>query len=477
MRQKLWRIIFLAHLVGITLQLQAQGGLPLPAIRQLKIGNSFREANQYERAEEYLNKGLVNIRGKDKYWEAFAYESLGILHKEMGESTLALQNFNKAFNLYNELGMQLSAKLVQSMRDGTEGKKETFAGIEIGSKGVKFVIVSMIINPNKRYQFKVEIDSSRNVNIIDGKPENITAAAKAVRFYYYSQALGKYKLSDDKIFIVFSSGAKDNLSKIDKFRTAYQAVKDSLNLPSRTIDSLTACQEAEYLARGIMPNAELYTSTVLDIGSGNTKGGYVAKQAPRFRCFDLDYGSLSLSQKIKALATEENITFAQAAKKIEPSVREAIRKKFAAGDGLIAKNKPRVWVVGGIAYAMVTYLYPAQVKEIWPRMYPKDVDRFSAMAIEDYEKLTNPNLSAYAPDIQEAAGKEAKRVREKVFNQETLIAGSIILKAIFNEFGTLTPNSSKEKEFYFNRDGYIGWITGYMVEAVKKRYDDTAVKE
>jgi tetratricopeptide (TPR) repeat protein len=477
MHQKLWSIIFLAYFASFAVQLQAQGGLPLPAIRQLKIGNSFREANQYERAEEYLNKGLANIRGKDKYWEAFAYESLGILHKEMGENPLAVQNFNKALNLYNELGMQLSAKLVQSIRDGIEGKKETFAGIEIGSKGVKFVIVSMIINPNKRYQFKVEVDSSRNVDIINGKPENIAAAAKAVRFYYYSQALGKHKLSDDKIFIVFSSGAKDNLSKIDKFRTAYQVVKDSLNLPTRAIDSLTACQEAEYLARGIMPNAELYTSTVLDIGSGNTKGGYVAKQAPRFRCFDLDYGSVSLSQKIKALATQENLSYAQAAKKIEPSVRDAVRKKFAAGDGLIAKSKNKVWVVGGIAYAMVTYIYPAQIKEVWPRMYPKDVERFSAMAMVDYEKLTNPELSAYSPDIRDAAGKEAKRVREKVFNQETLIAGSIILNAIFSEFSATTSSGAKEKEFYFNRDGYIGWITGYMVEAVKKRYDDTAVKE
>lgn len=50
--------------------------------RYLKLGNTYREAGNYEKAEEYLKQGKTLI-GKDGYWNATASEFLGYLYRDM----------------------------------------------------------------------------------------------------------------------------------------------------------------------------------------------------------------------------------------------------------------------------------------------------------------------------------------------------------------------------------------------------------
>lgn len=51
--------------------------------RYLKLGNTYRESGNYEKAEEYLLQGKTMVAG-DTYWSATAHEYLGYLYRDMG---------------------------------------------------------------------------------------------------------------------------------------------------------------------------------------------------------------------------------------------------------------------------------------------------------------------------------------------------------------------------------------------------------
>ena len=55
---------------------------------------------------------------------------------------------------------------------------------------------------------------------------------------------------------------------------------------------------------------------------------------------------------------------------------------------------------------------------------------------------------------------------QKDFPQEQLIAGLTILEALLTEYSKAPPS----KKFYYARQGYIGWITGYIMREIQKEY-------
>ncbi|MFY8160825.1 MAG: leucine-rich repeat domain-containing protein [Candidatus Kapaibacteriota bacterium] len=81
------------------------------AVKFIKLGNSYREAKDFETAEMYINKGDKLIKSTDKYWKAYAYESKGLLYsdkylietnkdKKAEYKKIALSNLKSAKDLY-----------------------------------------------------------------------------------------------------------------------------------------------------------------------------------------------------------------------------------------------------------------------------------------------------------------------------------------------------------------------------------------
>lgn len=90
-------------------------------VRYLKLANTYREANEFNKAEEYLNKGkdLVSIgnKWKNKYWTAVADEYYAYLYFDLSKvqnnndnkdyfEQLSLEHFQKAKNEYSKLVKQ-----------------------------------------------------------------------------------------------------------------------------------------------------------------------------------------------------------------------------------------------------------------------------------------------------------------------------------------------------------------------------------
>ena len=93
----------------------------------------------------------------------------------------------------------------------------------------------------------------------------------------YNVALNDYQIAPSKIFAVISSGIKGQAEKEDKMETV-RALTDSFKLyindPQKSVPVIDAIAEARLSHLGIVPEARRYNTFLIDIGSGNTKGGY-----------------------------------------------------------------------------------------------------------------------------------------------------------------------------------------------------------
>jgi Tetratricopeptide repeat len=72
-------------------------------VRYLKLGNSYREARNYDLAQTYIKKGLEMVKYRNSYWEAVGYEYLGLLYRDMGDRQMALEYLRTASSLYDRV--------------------------------------------------------------------------------------------------------------------------------------------------------------------------------------------------------------------------------------------------------------------------------------------------------------------------------------------------------------------------------------
>ena len=146
-----------------------------------------------------------------------------------------------------------------------------FAGIEIGSKGVKISVLEVL--NIKKGDFIIKSYWSENAGIargisIDGKlaQEDIDKAS-AIVFSNLIKIKTEFKVPEENIFIVGSSGVAMASNTSDLIAK----IKSSTN---KTIEFIDAQTEGRMLLKGCVPPTEYKNSMVLDIGGGNTKGGY-----------------------------------------------------------------------------------------------------------------------------------------------------------------------------------------------------------
>lgn len=85
---------------------------------QLNLGDIYRSAKEYAKAEENLAAGLEGAQKiGDRDWEAMGYKYLGWLREDQGQLTDALASLRKATAIYRETGaIQNAQKLEEKIR-------------------------------------------------------------------------------------------------------------------------------------------------------------------------------------------------------------------------------------------------------------------------------------------------------------------------------------------------------------------------
>lgn len=326
-----------------------------------------------------------------------------------------------------------------------------YGGIEIGSKGIKMTVLD-VYNLRKG-GFNIKSYWSENVGIargisIDGTllKEDIEKAGQVV-LNNYNKILNEFKVADENIFIVGSSGVAMASNTKDLVETVKLLTKKDLEF----IDAQT---EGKMLLRGCIPPSEYINSMVLDIGGGNTKGGYVdVYNSENFVFFplSLNYGTITLTEAVnKKVINQNDITeYRNKAFGYLPMLREQVNAMYASKP--IALQKERVYMSGGAVWAFFT-LYKGLAQENFSEFKLEDVIYYDAVLKNNFKKFED--LAKTDKDIDKVL---------KTYSQKHLISGSNILLVCLEAI----PNIN-DKKLFFAKEGQIAWLISYVADKSKK---------
>ncbi|MES1219214.1 MAG: hypothetical protein ABUT20_27155, partial [Bacteroidota bacterium] len=267
------------------------------------------------------------------------------------------------------------------------------AGIEVGSKGVKLSILEIGKNAKSSGAFNVLKDSSINTDFISFTDASFKATLNGL-YDLYTTTTTDYKISPKRVFTVVSSGVKVQAEKEKKsawINTLIDSFRLRINDNQRKVEVVDVADEARLSHLGIVPDAKRYTTFLIDIGSGNTKGGFFPNgDMSYFKLFQVSWGT-----KSTANATEKRL---EEDKSLNNYNRQLSRVLTAAenSDIVYAVNEsgsyPASDIIafsGGIAWSVATLLHPELIdNSIVPVTYD-EVLKFSQQIFTDIAYFTD----------------------------------------------------------------------------------------
>lgn len=345
-----------------------------------------------------------------------------------------------------------------------------YAGIEVGAKGVKMSILEIGRNAQKSGAFNILKDTSINSDFISFSPTTFDATLDALT-NLYAKAAKEYHIQVENIFTVLSSGVKIQAVKDNKL-AVLNILSDSfklrINEPKRDIPVIDVMQEARLSHLGIVPESRRYTTFLIDIGSGNTKGGFFPNgDTKTLKLFQLSWGT-----KSTANATEKRCEDDKSADNFNKQLTRVLTS---------AENSEIIYMVnesgaypmsdyiafsGGISWSLATLLYPELVgNSVVPTSYD-EILKFSERIYKNYASLSEDAIAKTITDKtldKVAIVKDIKRVNQ-VFDQKSLMAGTGLLLKIMRQF----EGVYEKKQFFLVKNGQVGWISAYVDQHIAK---------
>jgi hypothetical protein len=340
----------------------------------------------------------------------------------------------------------------------------TYAGIEVGSKGVKLSILEIGKNAKKTGNFAILKDTSVNTDFINFSSKSFSATLNGL-YSLYTTAAKDFNILPQNIFTVFSSGVKtmaEKENKKDWLVNLADSFKLKVNEPNRVVDVVDVMDEARLSHLGIVPESRRYTTFLIDIGSGNTKGGYFPNgNTKTLKLFQLTWGTKSVTNETeKRCEDDKSIAnfHAQLNRVIAGPANSEIA--YAVNESGAYNMSDYVAFSGGIAWSVATLLFPElNDNSVVPVTYD-DVFKFSELVYRNPElfsaEMQMKLISDNNPD-KVAIVNDVARVN-KVFDQKSLMAGTSLLLKIMRQFAGVY----EKKQFYLVKNGQVGWISAYV---------------
>ncbi len=331
-----------------------------------------------------------------------------------------------------------------------QSNKDLYAGIEIGSKGVKVSVLD--VDNIKRGHYEIKKFWTENVGIAKGisingnlGEEEILKTIQVVK-ENLKTIENEFNVPSENVFLIGSSGvAMANNHKDLIGRMKAETGKD--------LDFIDASQEGKMLMKGLIPPHKYKNSLVLDIGGGNTKGGFVdVSEVEEFVFFpvSLNYGSITLTEIVNKKTKSEEINDYNA-KSFEymPELRAQTKAMFNSKPK--AMNKSSVYFSGGAVWAFFTL------------SMNKTDENFCEFTMDDvisYDVVIKNNYTRYKQ--MATTDKEIDRVL-KTYSQKHLISGNNILITLLENIPDI-----KNKKLYFSKEGQIAWLVSYIADRSKR---------
>jgi len=342
-----------------------------------------------------------------------------------------------------------------------------YAGIEVGSKGVKLSIVEIGKNAKTTGAFNALKDSSINTDFITFSQSTFSATLNGL-YNLYSTVTNDYKIPAKDIFTVVSSGVKMQAEKENKNSYIKQLI-DSFRLkikdPKREVEVIDVLGEARLSHLGIVPDEKRYNTFLIDIGSGNAKGGYFPYgNTNDFKLFQLNWGTKSVTNETDKKCGDDKtlINYNRQLYRTLMTVEntELIYAINASGAYPLSDN---IAFSGGIAWSVATLLKPDLIDKSVVTVSFEEVQKFADRLYSSFGSLSPELLSQTVKENQATVFKETKRVHS-VFDQRALMAGTGLLLKIMRQFVSVYET----KQFYLVKNGQVGWITAYVDQAINK---------
>lgn len=332
----------------------------------------------------------------------------------------------------------------------TKSIAQTYGGIEIGSKGVKISIIE--VKNIKKSIYEIKQFWTENVGIargisIDGNliQADIDNAGQAV-LRNYLKLLTEFKIEDSKIFIVASSGV--GLAK--NTAVLVKLVKDFTN---KNMEVISSQLESKLSFKGCIPPKFYDRALLIDIGGGNTKGGYVDvinDENTVFFPVNLDLGTITLTEKIKKKINSEKITdFTNESilysTTLKTEVFEMLNKRAKTFD------KSNVYTSGGAVWAFYTLFTVGEAHE-----------NFNMYALDDvlkYDQILKYNFEKFQALAK--TDKEVDRVLNTYSQKHLISANNILISCLQN------LDIKENKKIYFVKNGQIAWLLSYIADSAK----------
>ncbi|MDN3655075.1 hypothetical protein QWZ08_05530 [Ferruginibacter paludis] len=345
-----------------------------------------------------------------------------------------------------------------------------YAGIEIGSKGVKMSLLEIARNSKKIGSFNILKDTSVNTDFITFNDASFSATLTSV-CNLYAAAFLNYNIPTEHIFTVVSSGVKIQAEKDNKqswINRLADSIRFKMKEPKRAVDVVDVLQEARLSHLGIIPESKRYTTFLIDIGSGNTKGGYF----PNGNTKDLKLFQLSWGTKSTANATEKRCdgdkSIANFSKQLGRVIAGPVNTEviYTINESGAYNMSDNIAFSGGIAWSVATLLLPELTDNAVVSVTYDDVAKFSEKLSASYNAFSD---SAIVKNIKDntldkaAIAREVKRVHQ-VFDQRSLLSGTALLLKIMRQFEGIY----EKKQFYLIKNGQVGWISAYVDQNISQ---------
>jgi hypothetical protein len=345
-----------------------------------------------------------------------------------------------------------------------------YAGIEVGSKGVKMSLLEIGKNAKKNGAFNIVKDTSINTDFISFTQPTFQATVNGMSSLY-STALNTYNIPPERIFTVVSSGVKVQAEKEDKsnwISNFVDSVRIKIHDPNRTIEVVDVIQEARLSHLGIVPESKRFTTFLIDIGSGNTKGGYFPGTTTKdMKLFQLSWGTKSTANAAEKRIDDDK-SIGNYEKQLSRVLAGAINTEviYAVNSSGAYNMSDNIAFSGGIAWSVATLMFPEMIDNSVLVVNFDDLLKFNEKLSANFSALSESSIVKGLKGNVENKDAIAKEVRtvHKVFDQRSLMAGTGLLIKIMRQFVGIY----EKKQFFLVKNGQVGWISAYVDQSIVK---------
>jgi len=344
-------------------------------------------------------------------------------------------------------------------------KEPVYAGIEVGSKGVKMTILQSSGAENEYNTLK---DTSVNTDFISFTDDTYKNTLSALT-QLYKVAIDSYEVSPSSVFTAISSGVStmaEKENKKDWMKNLSDDFKKAINEPGRNVKVIDVTEEARLSHIGIIPDSRRYNTFLIDIGSGNTKGGFFPyNNTHDLRLFELTWGTKSVTNETNKRLDENNINSIKAYSKELYRVLAGSADKeitYAVNVSGAYNMSDNIAFSGGIAWSVATLLFPELIENAVVPVTYDEVAKFMERIENNYASLSPEAVVNTVTDnsVDKLLVEKQVKTVNKVFDQKALLAGTGLLLKIMRQFEGVYD----KKQFFLVKNGQTGWISAFVNE-------------